>query len=173
MFLHYTAHFIHYTYVMWNKQPCSVEILKKNPKKNSIVLVLLFKTHKGLKIKQKILKFSKYLKSSKKYFVHFLVGCLCGGGCLQGFHLPLQANPRVKYHLKGQCHEINCFRFFHESSSAKPLNITSGSFQIFSKICGDIHKSRCTTNIIDTLPPVSTTPGANFVTGNAGVVWYQ
>jgi hypothetical protein len=53
---------------------------------------------------------------------------------------------------------------------AKPLNITSGSFQIFSKIRGDIHKSRCTTSIIDTLPPVSKTQGANFATGTAGVV---
>jgi hypothetical protein len=55
--------------------------------------------------------------------------------------------------LKGQCHEI--FRyfdsdFFHESSSPKPLKITQGSFQIFSKIRGDIYKSRCATGINDT-----------------------
>jgi hypothetical protein len=52
--------------------------------------------------------------------------------------------------LKGQCHEIFCFRFFHESFSPKPLKITLGSFRIFSKIRGDIRKSRCTTGIRDT-----------------------
>ncbi len=67
--------------------------------------------------------------------------------------------------LKGQCHEIFCFRFFHESPSPKPLIITLGSFQIFSKIRGDIRKSRCTTSVNDTggkLPPVSTTTAANL-----------
>jgi hypothetical protein len=55
--------------------------------------------------------------------------------------------------------------FFHDSPSPKPLKITLGSFQIFLKIRGDIHKSRCTTDVNDTsgkLPPVSTTPGANL-----------
>jgi hypothetical protein len=33
--------------------------------------------------------------------------------------------------------------FFHESSSPKPLKITLGSFQIDTKICEDIGKSRC------------------------------
>ncbi len=40
--------------------------------------------------------------------------------------------------------------FFHESPSPKPLKITLGSFQIFSKIRGDIRKSRCTTGVNDT-----------------------
>ncbi len=31
-----------------------------------------------------------------------------------------------------------------------PLNIPLGPFQIFSKIRGDIHSSRCTTGVIDT-----------------------
>ena len=35
--------------------------------------------------------------------------------------------------------------FFHKSPSPKPLIITFGSFRIFSKIRGDIRKSRCTT----------------------------
>jgi hypothetical protein len=49
-------------------------------------------------------------------------------------------------HLKGQCHEIFCFRFFfHESSFPKTLQITSGSFQICSNILGDIRKSRYST----------------------------
>ncbi len=73
--------------------------------------------------------------------------------------------------------------FFHESPCPKPLIITLGSFQIFSKIRGDIHKSRCTTGVNDTggklppvsttpanLPPVSTTPAANFATSSPCVV---
>jgi hypothetical protein len=66
--------------------------------------------------------------------------------------------------------------FFHESPSPQPLIITLGSFQIFSKIRGDIRKSRCTTGVNDTggkfatgvndtsgkLPPVSTTLAANL-----------
>jgi hypothetical protein len=55
--------------------------------------------------------------------------------------------------------------FFHESPSSKPLILTLGSFRIFSKIRGDIRKSRCTTGVNDTggkLPRVSTTPAANF-----------
>jgi hypothetical protein len=37
------------------------------------------------------------------------------------------------------------FLLFHESPSPKPLKITEGSFQTFSKIREDIRKSRCTT----------------------------
>jgi hypothetical protein len=51
---------------------------------------------------------------------------------------------------------------FHESSSPKPLKITLGSFQIFSKIRGDIASQGA--------PPVSKTPVANFATSSAGVV---
>jgi hypothetical protein len=50
--------------------------------------------------------------------------------------------------LKGQSHEIFCIRFFTN--------------QIFSKIRGDICKSRCTTGINDT--------GGKFASGTAGVV---
>ncbi len=39
---------------------------------------------------------------------------------------------------------------FHESVSPKPLSIPLGSFRIFSKICGDIHSSKCTTSVVDT-----------------------
>ncbi len=74
--------------------------------------------------------------------------------------------------LKGQCHEIFCFWFFHESVSPQPQSIPLRLFQIFSKIRGDIRKSRCITCINNTggnfattpaakLPPVSTTPVAN------------
>jgi hypothetical protein len=52
--------------------------------------------------------------------------------------------------LKGQCHGIFCFRLLHESPSPKPLIIALGSFRIFSKIHGDIRKSRCTTAVNDT-----------------------
>ncbi len=85
---------------------------------------------------------------------------------------------RVKASLKGQCHEIFCFWFFYESVSPQPQSIPLGPFRIFSKIRGDIRKSRCTTGVNDTgskllpvsttpaanLPPVSTTPAANFAT---------
>jgi hypothetical protein len=82
--------------------------------------------------------------------------------------------------------------FFHESPSPKPLIITLGSFRNFSKIRGDIRKSRCTTDtggkfatgvnetggklpLVSTtpaanLPPVSTTPAANFATSFPCVV---
>jgi hypothetical protein len=65
----------------------------------------------------------------------------------------------VLLELKGQCHEILCFRFFfHESSSPKLLK---GSFQIFLKILGDIPKSRCTSGINDT--------SGKFATGINGI----
>ncbi len=71
-----------------------------------------------------------------------------------------------------------------DSSCPKPLKITLGSFRIFSKIRGDIRKSRFTTGINDTvanfplvsmtpmakLPPVSVTLAANFATSSVGVV---
>jgi hypothetical protein len=46
------------------------------------------------------------------------------------------ATSQTRGHLKGQCHEIFCYRFFHESPSPKPLIITVGSFRMFSKIRG-------------------------------------
>ncbi len=39
---------------------------------------------------------------------------------------------------------------FYESVSPQPQSIPLGPFRIFSKICGDIRKSRCTTSINDT-----------------------
>jgi hypothetical protein len=55
--------------------------------------------------------------------------------------------------LKGQCHEIFCFCFFHESVSPPPESIPFRPFRIFSKI----RESRCTTGINDT--------GGKFATG--------
>jgi hypothetical protein len=40
----------------------------------------------------------------------------------------------------GQCHEIFCFCFFHESIPPSAQSIQLGPFQFFSKICGDISK---------------------------------
>ncbi len=60
-------------------------------------------------------------------------------------------------HLKGQCREIFCFWFFYESVSPQPQSIPFTPFQIFSKIRGDIRKSRCTTGLNDT--------GGKFATG--------
>ncbi len=45
-----------------------------------------------------------------------------------------------------------------------------GPLRIFSKIRGDIRKSRYTTSINQNLPPVSTTPAANFANSSASVV---
>ncbi len=68
--------------------------------------------------------------------------------------------------LKGQCHEIFCFRLFHESSSPKPLEIKLGSFQNFSKLA-EIFASQGTTPLstipATSLPLVSTTPVANLL----------
>jgi hypothetical protein len=65
---------------------------------------------------------------------------------------PLLAQRYILYfrHLKGQCHEIFDFWFFHESVSPKNLSIPLRPFRIFSKIRGDIRGSRCTTGVNDT-----------------------
>jgi hypothetical protein len=63
--------------------------------------------------------------------------------------------------------------FFHESVSSQPQSIPLRLFQIFSKIHGDIRKSRCTTGINDTggkIATVITKPSANFSTIFANVV---
>ncbi len=52
--------------------------------------------------------------------------------------------------LKGQCHEIFDFWFFHESVSPKPLSIPLWPCRICSKIRGDIRSSRCTTGAVET-----------------------
>jgi hypothetical protein len=70
--------------------------------------------------------------------------------------------------LKGQCHEIFCFWFFHESVSPQPQSIPLRPFRIFSKIRGDIRKSRCTTGINDTSSKFATGingTGGKFATG--------
>ncbi len=54
--------------------------------------------------------------------------------------------------LKGQCHEIFNFWFFHESVSPKHVSIPLRRFRFFSKIRGNIRGSRC--------QPVSLTPVA-------------
>jgi hypothetical protein len=56
----------------------------------------------------------------------------------------------LKQTLKGQCYKIFASGFFHESVSPQLQSIPLGPFQIFSKIRGDICKSRCTTSINDT-----------------------
>ncbi len=49
--------------------------------------------------------------------------------------------------LRGQCLASG---FFHESVSPQPQSISLELFQIFSKICKYIRKSRCTTGINNT-----------------------
>jgi hypothetical protein len=46
-----------------------------------------------------------------------------------------------------------------------PQGIPLGPFQIFSKICGDIHKSRCSTGVNDT--------GGKFATGFNGAYFFH
>ncbi len=75
---------------------------------------------------------------------------------------------------KGTVSRVFLLLFFSvESVSPQPQSIPLGPFQICSKICGDIRKSRCTTGINDTggnLPLVSTMQVANFATSFANVV---
>jgi len=54
--------------------------------------------------------------------------------------------------LKGQCHKIFCSRFFSWIIFPRaPENRALGQFQIFSKIRGDIRKSRYTIGLNDTV----------------------
>jgi hypothetical protein len=81
------------------------------------------------------------------------------------------AETEILYVLKGQCHEIFCFWFFHESVSPKALSIPLGPFRIFSKIREDIRSlPPVSTTPVANLPPVSTTPAANFATSFTSVV---
>ena len=74
-----------------------------------------------------------------------------------GSRVNIYVNFCLQVHFKGTVSRDFCFRFFHESPSPKPLIIKVGSYQIFSKIRGDIRKSRCTTGVNDT--------GGKFATG--------
>jgi hypothetical protein len=69
--------------------------------------------------------------------------------------------------LKGQCHDIFDFRFFHQPVSPKPLSIPLGLFRIFSKICENIRGSRCQ---ICHRYQLSTTPAVQLGKFTAGVV---
>jgi hypothetical protein len=67
--------------------------------------------------------------------------------------------------LKGQCHEIFRFRFYHESSYPKPLKMTLGHFELFRKFA-EIFASQgalqISTTPVENLAVVSTTPVANL-----------
>ncbi len=52
--------------------------------------------------------------------------------------------------VKGTVPRDFVFKFFSWTTFHKPLSISSGLFQIFSKIRGDIRSSRCTIGVIDT-----------------------
>jgi hypothetical protein len=79
----------------------------------------------------------------------------------------MSAFMKERIQLKGQCHEIFCFWFFYGTVSPQPQRIPLGPFRIFSKIRGDIRKS---TTPAAKIPPISTTPAANFATSFASVV---
>ncbi len=75
--------------------------------------------------------------------------------------------------FKGTVSQGFCYRFF---SWIRPLITTHGSFQIFSKILGDICKSRCNTSINDTCGKFAT--GINNTAGKfchqfRYYCWYQ
>jgi hypothetical protein len=76
--------------------------------------------------------------------------------------------------LKGQCHEIFCFWCFSWISFPKPQSIPLRPIQIFSKIHGDIRKSRCTpvTNFSTSFISVVDT-GSKFATGANNTGWKQ
>ncbi len=71
-------------------------------------------------------------------------------------------------HLKGQRHEIFCFRFFHESSFPQLLKIKLGFFKFFF-IHRDIRKSRCefATGVNDT--GSSFAAGVNYTGGQIAI----
>ncbi len=58
--------------------------------------------------------------------------------------------------------------FFHGSVSPQPHSIPLGLFRFFSKIRGNIRKSRCTTGIDDTGGKF-----ANSVNDTGGKIWKQ
>ena len=64
--------------------------------------------------------------------------------------------------LKGQCHEIFCFWFFHESVSPHPRVFHLDRFEFFRKFA-EIFASQG-------IPPVSATPAANCYTIFTSVV---
>jgi hypothetical protein len=64
-------------------------------------------------------------------------------------NLKLKSKQLSYYYYRESVTRFFASAFFHESSSPKHLKITLGSFQIFSRICEDIRKSRCTTSIND------------------------
>ncbi len=72
----------------------------------------------------------------------------------------------AKRSLKGQCHEIFDFKFFHESVSPKPLSIPFGPFEFFLKDLRKysqlkVHHQRRRWHRGANLLPVSLIPVAN------------
>ncbi len=70
--------------------------------------------------------------------------------------------------FKGTVWRDFLLQIFHESSSPKPLKMTLGSFQIFSKIRWVIHKWRCTTGVNNTSGKFATS-----VNETSGKQWEQ
>jgi hypothetical protein len=72
--------------------------------------------------------------------------------------------------LKGTVSRDFFFWFFlHGSVYPQPQSIPLGPFRIFSKIRGDVFASQGAPPVL-TLPPVSTTPAANFAPSFPSVV---
>jgi hypothetical protein len=66
-------------------------------------------------------------------------------------------------HLKGQCHEIFCFRFF------SGINFPQAP-EKFAEIFASQGAPPVSMTLVAKLPPASTTPAANFATISACVV---
>ncbi len=83
---------------------------------------------------------------SRVYKVYCRSQALTVAAYFISLYIYIQTSIRVqmisKNCLKGQCHEIFDFWFFHESISPKHRSIPLGPFRIFSKIRGDIRSSR-------------------------------
>ncbi len=79
--------------------------------------------------------------------------------------------------IKGTVPRDFLLQVYHESSPPKPPKITLGSFQNFFKNLPryslvKVHHRYQRHTPAANLPPVSTTPAANFATVTAGVFWY-
>ncbi len=119
----------------------------------------------------------KYIKNTCIYSLHEGGASKKGKNLLRSLFMsrsthacPQKFNPSCDpVSLKGQFQEIFCFWFFSWISFLQPQSIPLGLFRIFSKICGDIHKSRTqgatpvSTTPVANLPPVSMTPVAKLL----------
>ena len=73
-----------------------------------------------------------------------------GGACIALFCVLISLKRRVRANQLFKRDSVTRFSTSGFFMNRFPLSIPLGSFQIFSKIRGDIHSSRCTTGVVDT-----------------------